>query len=165
MKTILCLILLCSSTLAVAANKPPTVIVVPNTQAPQHSLAVATPNTSVAVIAQRIDDLAQAEARRETADNMLLQTMAADITMVREKQTADDVRLDKLEAEAVTIYTVGGLALTLLLAFFGWSATVANDRHKENRETNHAITQALQHLSTSVAVIESKLGIKNDPQC
>ena len=160
MKTIIYIALALSPALSWAGDKQPTVIVVPQQQAPaqRRSETSPQPNTSLAVVVQRLDDLSALEARRDSADQLLQQSLSADIAMMREKQANDDVRLDHLEAEATTIATVGSLAFTLLIAFAGWSASVAADRHKENRQTNQNIAQTLQHLTTCVAVMESKLG-------
>jgi len=154
MNIILSLVLLCSSVLALASDKQPTVIVVP--QAQQHREAPQS-NTYTQVLSQQIQDLSAAEARRDSVEQMLIQSLS-------EKVNGDGVRIDRLEAEAATIETVGGLALTLLLAFAGWSISVSSNRHKENRQTNAQITQAIQSLTTSVAVMERKLGIKGSSE-
>lgn len=165
MKTIYTLFLfcLCFSPLLVvthsvrAEKKPPVVVNVAPAQAAKPTSAFTANTTSLAVIQQKLEDLSQAESRRDLAESTLETTLQADLAALREKEASDDIRLDKLDAEATTICTVGGVGLTILLAFLGWIASVASERHKENRETNQSISVALQHLSTSVAVMESKL--------
>jgi hypothetical protein len=155
MKIVLGLILFLSP-VVFAADKQPTVIVVPqSTQAQVQHHNSDPSNVSIAVIAQQIQDLATAESRRDSVEQMLISGLS-------DKVNGDGVRIDRLESEAATIMTVGGLALTLLLAFAGWSVSVSSDRHKENRATNQQIATAIQALSTAVAVIESKMGITLD---
>ena len=151
MKTLIFALLLSSPGLALA-DKQPTVIVMPQPAQAEHRVSAQQPSTSLAVIQQQISDLSAAESRRDSVDQML-------ITSLNDKVNGDTSRIDHLESEAATIYTVGGLALTLLLAYAGWSATVSGERHRENRQTNAQIAAAIQSLSTAVAVIESKLGI------
>jgi hypothetical protein len=156
MKTLLSLLLLATSTVALA-EKQPTVVINNTPPAPvaHHVVAAQQLNTPLAVLSQQIQDLSAAEARRDSVEQMLIQSLS-------EKVNGDGQRIDKLESEAATIETVGALSLTLLLAFAGWSISVSSDRHKENRQTNQAISTAIQHLSTSVAVMESKMCVKTE---
>ena len=141
------ILLLMLSPVAMADKQPNVVVNVPPSQVVRQRPAPVDPN--IAVLVQRIDDLIREEQHRD-----------AEITLLRNRQDADDLRLDKLESEAFTVFTVGGIALTVLLAWAAWSASVQSERHKENRETSKAIDGKITDLGNKMTAVETTLRIQ-----
>lgn len=156
MKTLMFALLLSSPGLALA-DKQPTVIVMPQPAQAEHRVSAQQPSTSLAVIQQQISDLSAAESRRDSANQLLQQTLSSDIAMMREKQEADELRIDKIEAQMFTIFSVGALIFAAASIVAGWYFSIQSERHKENKESGHAINLQLQTMATDIAVVKSQL--------